>query len=51
MAIHEPEAMLKDVEFVITDLVKKLEDQKAEGDRQLKVLSRQIKVRRAALIG
>lgn len=33
------------LEFVIADLVKKLEDQKAEAERQLKVLSRQIKVR------
>lgn len=33
------------LEFVIADLVKKLEDQKAEAERQLKALSRQIKVR------
>lgn len=34
-----------DFELLIADLVKKLEDQKAEAERQLKVLSRQIKVR------
>lgn len=38
-------AVLTDFELLIADLVKKLEDQKAEAERQLKVLSRQIKVR------
>lgn len=38
-------ALLTDLELLIADLVKKLEDQKAEAERQLKVLSRQIKVR------
>lgn len=37
-------AVLKNLEFVIADLVKKLEEQKADADRQLKVLSRQMKV-------
>lgn len=39
-----PPAALTNLDSVIADLVKKLEDQKAEAERQLKVLSRQIKV-------
>lgn len=39
-------AILKTLEFVIADLVRKLEEQKAEVERQLKVLSRQMKVRK-----
>ncbi|KAF3706658.1 Cytospin-B Nuclear structure protein 5 [Channa argus] len=37
------EAVLKNSECVITDLVKKLEEQKAEAERQLKVMSRHMK--------
>lgn len=39
------EVVLKNSEFVFADLVKKLEEQKVEGDRHLKVLNRQMKVK------
>ena len=39
-------AVHKNLGFVIADLVKKLEEQKAEVERQLKVFSRQMKVRK-----
>lgn len=38
--------VVKNLEFVIADLAKKLEEQKAEAERQLKVLNRQMKVRK-----
>ena len=37
---------LTNLEFIIADLVKKLEEQKAEAERQLKLLNRQMKVRK-----
>lgn len=38
--------LFSNVEVLIADLVKKLEEQKAEAERQLKATNRQMKVRK-----